>query len=96
VTDRADKIIDAAERVLREQRGRSAPVTNQATPDWGPLYRYLQGVVMGCVAGLMLGYVLGVAFPPRQDTCQIRASSAHVSMCLDKPIAKARELGMPR
>jgi hypothetical protein len=90
MTDRADKIIDAAERVLREQRGRSAPVTTQDTSDWGPLYRYVQGVVLGCTVGLIIGYALAV-FVPR-DACQIRANSSHLSVCLDGQMAKAKGL----
>ncbi|WP_439357841.1 hypothetical protein [Bradyrhizobium sp. DASA03007] len=91
MTDRADEIIDAAERVLRDRRGRSAPVQNQApVSDWGPLYRYIQGVVLGAVAGLIIGYGLGVAFP--QDTCKVRASASHLSVCLDGQIAKAKGL----
>jgi hypothetical protein len=93
VADRKDEILAAAEQALR-QRGRSAPVTNQDTPDWGPLYRYVQGVVLGCTVGLIIGYALGIfgVFLPRQDTCQIRASSSHVSMCLDGTLAKAKGL----
>jgi hypothetical protein len=89
VTDRADEIINAAERIVR---GRSAPVTNQNSPDWGPLYRYVQGVVLGCVAGLIIGYVLGATMGPGRDTCSVRASSSHMSVCLDGSIAKAKGL----
>jgi hypothetical protein len=92
MTDRADEIINAAERVLRERRGRSAPDSNQCGPDWGPLYRYVQGVVLGCVAGLIIGYALAIAFPQRADTCSIRASSSHMSVCLDSSLAKAKGL----
>lgn len=94
MTARADVIIKEAERILREKRGRSAPDQNQSSPpsDWTPVYRYFQGVVLGCVAGLMVGFVLGVIFPPSRDTCQVRASSAHMSICLDAQLKKAKEL----
>jgi hypothetical protein len=92
MTDRADEIINAAERVLRERRGRSAPDSNQCGPDWGPLYRYVQGVVLGCVAGLILGFGLATIFPMRSETCSVRASSAHMSVCLDGSLAKAKGL----
>lgn len=92
MADRADEIIDAAERVLRERRGRSAPDSNQSDPNWGPLYRYVQGVVLGCVAGLIIGYSLGVVFQQRAETCSVRASSSHMSVCLDCSLAKAKGL----
>jgi len=91
MTNRADEILDAAEQALRERRGRSAPEVNQAR-DWAPLYRYVQGVVLGCVAGLIVGYALGATIGTGRDTCQVRASSAHVSLCLDGQLAKAKGL----
>jgi hypothetical protein len=92
VSDRKDEILAAAEQALRERRGRSAPLTNQNSPDRGPLYRYVQGVVLGCVAGLIIGYVLGSAIGPGRDTCKVRASTAHMAVCLDDSIAKAKGL----
>jgi hypothetical protein len=92
MTDRADEIIAAAEQALRERRGRSAPETNQTAPDWGPLYRYLQGVVLGCVAGLIIGYICGAFIGPGRDTCKVRASTARMAVCLDDSIAKAKGL----
>jgi hypothetical protein len=95
MTARADEIVDAAERIVR---GRYAPVQNQSTApyDWEPLYRYVKGFIIGCAAGLMVGFVLGAVFPPNRDTCRLRANATQVSICLDSPLAKARELGMNR
>lgn len=93
--ERKDLILARAEELVREERGRrgrSAPDQNQSTAAPTALYRYLQGVVMGCVMGLMIGYLLGIIFPSRHDDCQVRASSAHVSLCLDAQLKKAKGL----
>ncbi|WP_029083431.1 hypothetical protein [Bradyrhizobium sp. th.b2] len=93
--ERKDVILARAEALVREERGRrgrSAPDLNQssaAAPS--PLARYLQGVALGCVAGFVVGYVLGIAVP-RHDDCRLRANATHVSVCLDGPLAKAKEL----
>jgi hypothetical protein len=74
----------------RMRRGRAAPESNQNAAEPSALRRYVQGVFLGCVVGLTIGYVLGIVVP--KDICQIRASSSHVSVCLDGPISKVKGL----
>jgi hypothetical protein len=51
--------------------------------------QYLIGVLLGVCLGLLIGALLGAV---RQDTCQTRVSSQHVSFCLDSKIDKAMRL----
>lgn len=53
---------------------------------------YLNRVLLGIAGGLVVGYTLGVWLPPKPDNCQARVSSAHVSLCLDSKIEKAKGL----
>jgi hypothetical protein len=50
-------------------------------------------IVFGIFMGIALGMaVSAVAVSNRQDTCQARLTSAHVSVCLDGKADKVKDL----
>ena len=88
---RREAILQRAEHLIREERARrSAPDQNQNTAaPRSALVSFLGRVLIGCVLGIVIGFLLGAAFP-QNDPCLARVSSQHVSICLDTKIENAR------